>query len=79
MKYTAVLPFLFAIFIVMIDAELSWTQSTAFNTTKWWGGIAMSADGTKLSATVNRGKIWNSVDSGSVWTEVTSVPTNYWA
>ena len=78
MKSTAVLTFLFVIFIVMTDAELSWTENTA-SPTKNWAGIAMSADGTKLSATVYGGKIWNSVDSGSVWTEVTSVPTNYWA
>jgi hypothetical protein len=52
-----------------------WIESDAPSTN--WSGIASSADGARLAATVNRGGIYISTNSGLTWTE-SSAPSTYW-
>ncbi len=42
-------------------------------TSRAWSGVASSADGTKLAATVSSGQIYTSTDSGNTWTARDSV------
>ena len=60
-----------------VSAAATWTE--VLSSTEMWGGITMSADGTKLAATVVRGNIWTSNNFGVTWTEDTSVgATKVW-
>lgn len=56
----------------VISSEF-WTPR---ETVRNWSGIASSADGTKLAATVNGGQIYTSTDSGVTWTARES--TRFW-
>jgi len=61
----------------------SWATNTSLNGMSW-GGVASSADGTKLVAVANAdpddnpGSIYVSTDSGITWNP-TSAPVNYWS
>jgi N-acetylneuraminic acid mutarotase len=55
------------------------TVWTPHESNRWWSGVASSADGTRLAATVNdsmEGRIYLSADSGASW--VASGPTQAW-
>src|SRR5689334_20812333 len=54
----------------------TWTQTSA--PSQDWRGIASSADGSKLAATVWSGLIYISTNSGATW-EPSSAPSQQWA
>jgi hypothetical protein len=59
------------------DAGVTWTRTTAPNT-NLWGGVASSADGTKLVAVSQDIGIYRSLDAGATWTAM-SAPSNVWS
>jgi prepilin-type N-terminal cleavage/methylation domain-containing protein len=60
------------------DYGATWTQQTGAGMSPWWYGVAMSSDGTKISAVQNGGYIYTSVDSGVTWTQQTSAGSRGW-
>ncbi len=59
------------------DSGATWSEQIAAGA-YWWGSVASSADGTKLSAVVNGGYIYTSTDSGATWTEQTAAGSRSW-
>jgi photosystem II stability/assembly factor-like uncharacterized protein len=67
--------FLFAMMLISADFAFAqtWTPTTTFSNI--WGGIATSADGTKLVATSANG-IYISTNSGNTWIQTSTLFTN---
>lgn len=61
-----------------VNAAATWTQQTNSGSRNWQG-IASSADGTRLIASVSDGGyIYTSTDSGATWTEQTAAGSRTW-
>jgi hypothetical protein len=58
----------FTITAIVGPAGATWTAQAGAGS-RGWQSIASSADGTKLAALVNAGKVYTSTDSGVTWTE----------
>ncbi len=55
----------------------TWTERTASGS-RFWGGIALSSDGTKLAASSYGDYIYTSTDSGATWTARTAAGSRTW-
>lgn len=60
------------------DSGSTWQADISVGSTQEWSGIAMSDDGSKMLAAAYRAKIWISGDSGDIWEEVASSPSDVW-
>ena len=58
-------------------AGTNWTAQTNAPSGPWIS-VASSADGTKLAAVVNGGRIYTSSDSGASWRAQAASPSTYW-
>ena len=60
------------------QAGSTWTALAGSSST-WWGGIASSADGSKLAAVEFYGRMYTSADSGVTWTARVQNPGGSWS
>ena len=56
-------------FLYISNNLSTWTNPPTLSTSKAWTSITISADGTKLAASVYGGRIWISLNSGETWEE----------
>lgn len=56
----------------------TWQEDISVGSTKEWSSIAMSDDGSKMVASAYGEKIWISTDTGDIWEEATSSPSENW-
>ena len=61
---------------IIVHRGTTWTADSFYDAQ--WYAITSSADGSKLAAVVILGNIWTSKDSGTTWTEDTSVGSTKW-